>query len=255
MSRVVCIILYNYWRSVVKIMDEYDLEWTLPYLDNYTGPSWSDGKLQASVPFGKKKPRSKTDHLSREHDTGYALCSNDACLDSADRLYYDSTRSMSLLPRLLGDAVYYGNLPRRLVGSRRKLNKNMTKYGDFMTDYYQNGSGYTIEQYYALRHGVPPELEVEPVKPGNFRGSETGTYNPDQSGNDDNFVKAKPGYIRSGDSSTCYAPQLADAPVGIAKSVDGGYDVLGPNPDSLMRFLRRPPGRRQKGKKNKIYIM
>ncbi len=94
-------IVWGGWRKM-KQSDEYDLEWTLPYTDNYTGPNWSNGKWQASVANGDKKPKSLLDSYSRDHDTSYATCSDDQCLDNADRLYYERSRDMSFVPRIIG---------------------------------------------------------------------------------------------------------------------------------------------------------
>ncbi len=94
-------------------VEQYDSEWTFPYTDNYTGPNWSDGKWQASVAYGKTKPKSLLDAYSRDHDTAYALCRDTKCLDDADKLYFDSTRSMSFTPRLIGSLPYYFNSPLR----------------------------------------------------------------------------------------------------------------------------------------------
>jgi len=90
-------------------------EWSLPYFqENYTGPWLSDGKFQGSVANGKAKTKSKLDALSREHDTAYALCKDSSCLRKADRVYYDKTRSMSLVPRIAGNLVRYWNDPFQL---------------------------------------------------------------------------------------------------------------------------------------------
>ncbi len=77
--------------------EHYDLEWTWPYTDNYTGPNWSNGKWQASVANGNEKPKSRLDSYSRDHDTSYALCPDDA-----DMLYYRRTRGMSFVPSFIG---------------------------------------------------------------------------------------------------------------------------------------------------------
>lgn len=87
-------------------------EWTWPYFqENYTGPYLSDGRFQSSVAYGRAKPKSKLDRLSRKHDTAYALARSDSEKRTADREYYDDTRSMSWFPRMAGNLVLYGNDP------------------------------------------------------------------------------------------------------------------------------------------------
>ncbi len=260
-------------------MEDYDVEWTMPYTDSFTGPGWSDGKFQSSVAFGKKKPKSKTDWLSREHDTGYALCRDYTCLDNFDRMYYDRTRGMSLFPRVQGSLVYYGNKPgryiERLAGKGRKMNKNNMKYGDLITDYYKNGSGMTVEEYIKSKTGKTPELEE--VQRRNIRtGDETGAYNPiTYSDTSSGFVYTRgtpnsdlscpaPTYTYKPVTDSDYIPQLDMSKV---KHTDekyvGSSDSLGPNYLNVPKFMwptnRRGKmrfGRLNHGKhKNKIYIM
>jgi len=90
-------------------------EWTLPFFDNFTGPYWSDGKFQGSTSKSKKKPTTKLDYLSREHDRSYALCESLECLDDADWDYYVRSREMSLGPRIIGTLPLLGNAPLRSV--------------------------------------------------------------------------------------------------------------------------------------------
>jgi len=84
-------------------------DWNFPFVDNYTGPWWSDGKIQRSVADGQSRPKSKVDVLSRKHDAEYFYCRSDECLDLADLDYYEATRGMSFVPRMIGDAVLYVN--------------------------------------------------------------------------------------------------------------------------------------------------
>jgi hypothetical protein len=90
-------------------------EWYLPYFDNFTGPYWSDGKLQGSTSRPKKKPLTKLDWHSRDHDSEYALCDSLSCLDDADWDYYRRTRNMSLGPKIIGTMPLVGNAPLRMV--------------------------------------------------------------------------------------------------------------------------------------------
>jgi len=92
-------------------------EWSLPYFqENYTGPYLSDGKIQSSVAYGKAPPRSKLDILSRAHDTSYKLSRTERDRRKADSIYYAKTRTMSVVPRFMGDLVYYVNDPSNLLG-------------------------------------------------------------------------------------------------------------------------------------------
>lgn len=83
--------------------------------DNYTGPYWSDGKFQKSTSKGKSKPASKLDKLSKTHDASYDLCGSYDCLDDADQLYYEDSRNLSFVPRMIGYLPKYGNYIPRLV--------------------------------------------------------------------------------------------------------------------------------------------
>lgn len=97
--------------------EKYDVEWTYPYMDNYTGPFWSNGKWQKSVAHGDKKPKSRSDSYSRDHDTSCNLCSDDSCLDDADYLYYKRFQTFDHpIPKyLIGPAPLLFNVPYRAV--------------------------------------------------------------------------------------------------------------------------------------------
>lgn len=90
-------------------------EWYLPYFDNFTGPYWSDGRLQGSTSKARKKPITKLDWHSRDHDREYALCDSLECLDDADLDYYKRTRDMSLGPKVVGSLPLIGNAPLRKI--------------------------------------------------------------------------------------------------------------------------------------------
>lgn len=85
-------------------------------MDNYTGPFWSDGKWQASVANGTRKPKNRFDSFSRDHDTAYATCLDLDCLDRADDIYYERTRDFRhIVPRTVGLLPKYGNRPFRTL--------------------------------------------------------------------------------------------------------------------------------------------
>lgn len=78
-------------------------DWSWPYTDGYTGPYYSDGKFQSSVPNGRTKPKNKLAAFSRDHDTDYYYCNGvKSCTDAADVRYYDRTRQMGFIPRTIG---------------------------------------------------------------------------------------------------------------------------------------------------------
>jgi len=165
-----------------KEEEEYELEWTFPYTDNYTGMYWSNGQLQTSVAYGDKKPKSRLDSYSRDHDTSYALCPDDECLDRADRLYYDRTRAMSAAPRFIG------SLPITFNPFVRKVSRVFT------------GEKYTKMASQAI--------------PGNLRGHTlNGEFrvNPTLNGVGFRVGAAKPKLrISTVDDSVCYDPSFND---------------------------------------------
>lgn len=93
------------------------------YTGNYTGPYWSDGKIQSSVEFGKSDPQSELDALSRLHDSAYAKFPDAKHREAADKLYNDEAQKLvGKFPHLAGNLVLYGNHilrhpnPFRMVG-------------------------------------------------------------------------------------------------------------------------------------------
>ena len=103
-------------------------EWSYPFTDDYTGPYYSNGIFQGSVPFGKKKPKNKLAELSRIHDTAFALCDTLDCLDRADQLYYDDTRRFQdTQPRIIGALPKIANAPLRRVYQFLGRNENYVK--------------------------------------------------------------------------------------------------------------------------------
>lgn len=77
---------------------------------NYTGPYWSDGRLQESVEFGSSDPQSELDKLSRLHDTAYAHYTDRQHREAADEIYERDARVLAgKFPELAGKLVLYGN--------------------------------------------------------------------------------------------------------------------------------------------------
>lgn len=93
------------------------------YTGNYTGPYWSDGKVQSSVAFGESNPQSELDALSRLHDSAYKQFPDQKHREAADKLYNDEAQKLvGKFPHLAGNVVLYGNHllrhpnPFRMVG-------------------------------------------------------------------------------------------------------------------------------------------
>lgn len=77
---------------------------------NYTGPYWSDGKLQTSVEFGSADPQSELDKLSRLHDSAYAHYADRGHREAADEIYARDAKVLAgKFPELAGSIVLHGN--------------------------------------------------------------------------------------------------------------------------------------------------
>jgi hypothetical protein len=84
------------------------------YTGNYTGPYWSNGKVQPSVEWGNQDPQSELDFLSRQHDSAYARFPDDKHREAADRLYNEEAQKLAKkFPSLAGNLVLYGNYAKR----------------------------------------------------------------------------------------------------------------------------------------------
>lgn len=94
-------------------------------MDNYTGPYWSDAKIQESVEFGKTPPLSALDAESRLHDSAYAHYEDLGHRMAADAIYDSRVSKMGGLGQFAGSAVLYGNQTLR-AGSNLLSN---SKYG------------------------------------------------------------------------------------------------------------------------------
>lgn len=94
--------------------------------NSYTGPYWSDGKLQSSVEFGKTPPGSALDAESRLHDSAYAHYQDLQHRMAADEIYEMNTRNLGTVANAAGKAVVYGN---QTIRSGMNLGTNVMKYG------------------------------------------------------------------------------------------------------------------------------
>jgi len=100
------------------------------YTGNYTGPHWSDGKVQESVEWGDSNPQGELDYLSREHDSAYARFKDDKHREAADKIYHDkATKLAGKFPQLAGNLVLYGNHAGRQAGKLFKNAKTGAMFG------------------------------------------------------------------------------------------------------------------------------
>lgn len=90
-------------RTKIKLLEE---DGEIITMQNYIGPYWSNGKLQSSVAYGNKRPKTRTDALARLHDTAYAVYPDKKHRRAADKVFHDETKGLA---HLLGDIVWYGN--------------------------------------------------------------------------------------------------------------------------------------------------
>jgi len=127
-------------------------EYGIPYYsDNFTGPNWSDGRFQASVANPSKRPTSKLDWHSRDHDVSYANCDTLDCLTEADSYYYRRSRDMSIIPRIIGAIPLVFNAPGRYA--HKKI------FGNHITREAQ------MSPPFALRRVNPQKLENKVPEP------------------------------------------------------------------------------------------
>ncbi len=85
--------------------------------DCYTAPYLSDGKFQASVPFGKTKPTHKRSYLSRLHDTAWAVYPDRAHRRAADYLYHMALKNDGWFSKIAANAVLRFNDLSWLLGT------------------------------------------------------------------------------------------------------------------------------------------
>jgi len=138
-------------------------------MDNYTGPFWSDGKLQESVAFGNKMPLNDLDRASRLHDSAYARFKDERHRLAADSIYQESLgRIDGTAAKLLAGVPLYGNYTKnRIVGYGEAMASGL-KFGGLpgalggllvhgvksihqLHDQLLNGDKYkkTVREYYA----------------------------------------------------------------------------------------------------------
>ncbi len=103
------------WRKFNnKTMDDVVKGVGGEYTGNYTGPYWSNGKIQPSVEWGEQDPQSELDFLSRQHDSAYAKFPDEKHREAADRIYNEEAQKLAKkFPSLAGNIVLYGNYAKR----------------------------------------------------------------------------------------------------------------------------------------------
>ncbi len=165
------------------------------YTGEYTGPYWSDGRVQESVEWGKSTPQSELDWLSRQHDSAYAHYKDSRHREAADLLYMREAKKLAgRFPELAGNLVGYGNYTARQFGIlandaalSTKLTGNpllgVVKYGvGGLVDSYKRVNGTylknelaDVEKYYGtdpLKMKKPPAKEpIKLVEPKVGRGA------------------------------------------------------------------------------------
>ncbi len=135
--------------------------------NNYTGPYWSDGKLQSSVEFGKTPPGSALDAESRLHDSAYAHFDDVYHRIAADYIYNENVEKLGSKGALIGSAVMIGN---QVVRAGVNIGKEFLNYGPLglivgavedayvIADYAINHDKYEreVQEYYATDPGFGP---------------------------------------------------------------------------------------------------
>lgn len=235
-------------------LDDFDTEWTIPFTDNYTGPFRSDGLWQTSVAYGKARPKSKLDSISRDHDTAYALCrGNVDCLSSADDRYFDRTRSMSLFPRAVGSLVKYGNsIARKVAGGRN--NDPM-----FLAPIIASiaAGGFAVNASNVSKVDAGPK--VQEVYNPKFT-PQGGLVNDDEAPVGVSYAPQRDADPAASDTPKMYNPYSLNSTQEFLSLRDGGVDQEGlqstPRGSWIapVRFRLNPMRMRRKRKKNRIYV-
>lgn len=140
-------------------------------MPNYTGPYYSDGKIQESVEFGRSAPTSALDAESRLHDSAYAHYKDLQHRMAADSIYESRVTKLGGFAKFAGEAVLYGNQTLRAGSNLLEY----SKYGlvglvvgslinDYhLNDYMMNSDKYKKEvlAYYATDPGwdkIAPDI-------------------------------------------------------------------------------------------------
>ena len=114
-------------------------------MDNYTGPYWSDGKMQPSVEFGKTKPVDALDRASRLHDSAYARFKEGSQQRrAADVIYEETVKGLGSVASAAGTAVLYGN---QTINSAKNLAYGATTGGLFGFIYEGAKNAYSVHDW------------------------------------------------------------------------------------------------------------
>lgn len=80
-------------------------------MDNYTGPYWSDGKIQPSIEFGNSIPTDEVDAESRLHDSAFAHFGDERHRLAADYIYKKRLEKVpGFKSAFVRNIPFYGNL-------------------------------------------------------------------------------------------------------------------------------------------------
>jgi len=102
----------------------------LPYLGNYIGPHWSDGKYQESVEWGDSDPQDELDLLAYYHDSSYARFKDKYHRAAADKAFYEQASAIpGALAKLAGNSVLYGNYTKDRLSNMLSSVKTGTTLG------------------------------------------------------------------------------------------------------------------------------
>jgi len=113
---------------VEGVEDTQDAVWKGIMPDNYTGPNWSNGKVQESVKFGDAVPLNYGDSQSRLHDSAYAQFKDKWHREAADMIYRDRLKGQRGFYRAVAQAPLYGNYAKNQAKSLGTSVYNGFKY-------------------------------------------------------------------------------------------------------------------------------
>jgi len=119
-------------------------------MDNYTGPYWSDGKLQSSVEFGQSAPLSALDAESRLHDSAYKHYEDLEHRMAADAIYDSRVEKLGGLAKFAGMAALYGNQTLRAgsnLADYAKYGPLGLVVGSLINDYHLNDYMMNVDKY------------------------------------------------------------------------------------------------------------
>lgn len=173
--------------------------------NNYTGPYWSDGKLQSSVEFGRTPPGSALDAESRLHDSAYAHYNDTQHRIAADYIYNEHLANLGSTEAIVGETVFIGN---QVLRAGAGIVSDFLSYGPLGLVTGAVKDAYYVADY-ALNHN---KYEKEVL----------------------DYYKTDPGWIRSMDESN---NQVSEGKKDVVKKT--GVSNLVPTKPPLIRHSNR----------------